>query len=104
MPSSFAKDVLKLTGGTVVAQAIALGFLPILTRIYSPEDFGILTLYIAISGILVVFATLRFEAAIMLPASDRHAADLVALVVLVVDRGGKILLRFSAIPSSSSCS
>lgn len=74
--SKFAKDVLKLTTGTVIAQALSIGFLPILTRLFTPEDFGLLTLYVALTSVLAAFATLRLEHAIILSRSNIGAAHL----------------------------
>ena len=39
--SEFGHDVLTLMTGATIAQAIPIAISPILTRIYSPEDFGI---------------------------------------------------------------
>ena len=49
--SSFTKNVLTLMTGTTVAQAIPIAISPILTRIYTPSDFGLLALFIAITAI-----------------------------------------------------
>ena len=46
--SEFTKNVLTLMTGTTIAQAIPIAISPILTRIYTPEDFGVFALYIAI--------------------------------------------------------
>ncbi|MEO0425635.1 MAG: oligosaccharide flippase family protein [Pseudomonadota bacterium] len=92
MNLSFAKDVLKLTSGTGLAQLLMIGVLPILTRLYSPSDFGALSLFVAISSVFSVIATLKFDAAIMLPASERHAADLVWLVIIVAASTSGLLL------------
>ncbi len=37
--SEFSKNVLTLMTGTTIAQAIPIAISPILTRIYTPEDF-----------------------------------------------------------------
>ena len=50
--SRFVRDVLLLSGGTGIAQVVALAMLPVLSRLYSPEDFGLLTLYISIVTVL----------------------------------------------------
>jgi O-antigen/teichoic acid export membrane protein len=77
--SSFFKNVITLMTGTGIAQAIPIALSPILTRIYSPEEFGLFALYAGFAAILVVVATGRYELAIMLPEKERDAATLIKL-------------------------
>lgn len=77
--SEFSRNVLTLMTGTTIAQAIPIAITPILTRLYTPEDFGVLALFVAISSIVAVIATLRYELAIVQPHSDEDAAALVVL-------------------------
>ena len=55
--SEFSRNVLTLMTGTTIAQAIPIAISPILTRIYSSEDFGMSALYMSIASILSVVAT-----------------------------------------------
>lgn len=48
--SSFARNVAVLAGGTAVGQAIVVLASPILTRLYTPEDFGVLAVYTSFLG------------------------------------------------------
>lgn len=57
---------------------------PILTRLYSPEAFGFLAIFISITSIVGVIACMRYELAIMLLKSDEKAANLLALCLLSV--------------------
>ncbi len=68
--------------GTGIAQAIPIAIIPILTRMFSPEDFGLLALYAACVSILGVVATGRYEIAIMLPKDDEDARLLLQLSML----------------------
>lgn len=81
---SFGAHVLTLMTGTTLAQGLAIGAAPILTRLYSPEDFGSLGVFISISSIIAVIGCLRYEMAIMLPRDDGDAANVLALSVLIV--------------------
>jgi len=54
--SRFTTNVLKLVSGSVIAQALGILLVPIITRLYSPADFGVFQLFIAISGILAVLS------------------------------------------------
>ncbi len=81
--SEFSRHVLTLMTGTTIAQAIPIAISPILTRIYTPEDFGIFALYMSIATLLSVVATARYELAIMLPKKDEDAANIVVLSLLI---------------------
>lgn len=83
--SAFARGVGVLVGGTAGAQALMVLAAPLLTRLYSPEDFGLLAVFTAILALFGVIAAGRYELAIPLPESDQDAANLTVLgFVLVV--------------------
>jgi len=77
--SEFSRNVLTLMTGTSIAQAIPIAISPILTRIYTPEDFGMFALYMSVASIVSVVATGGYEYAIMLPKKDSDALYLVIL-------------------------
>ncbi|RLA08695.1 MAG: translocase [Gammaproteobacteria bacterium] len=81
--SEFSRNVLTLMTGSTIAQAIPIAISPILTRIYTPEDFGIFALYMSIASIIAVIATGRYELAIMLPEKDEDAINIVALSAII---------------------
>jgi O-antigen/teichoic acid export membrane protein len=64
--TQFKKDFFTLSFGNGLSQIIAFLFLPVLTRLYSPEQIGEYALFLAAIGILVAFSTLRLEYAIIL--------------------------------------
>jgi len=77
------RNVLTLMTGATIAQAILIAISPILTRIYTPEDFGIFALYMSIASIVSVIATGRYELAIMLPKKDSDAINIVLLSIII---------------------
>lgn len=79
MESRLLKNILKLVKGTLIAQIISLLFYPIITRIYTPEDFGEFALIIGVASFFTVIATLRYEFAIILPKSNIHAKNIASL-------------------------
>ena len=81
--SEFVRNVLTLMTGTTIAQAIPIAISPILTRIYTPDDFGIFALYMSIAGIISVIATGRYELAIMLPKDDKDAINIGVLSIII---------------------
>lgn len=80
--SEFSRNVLTLLTGTTIAQAIPIAITPILTRLYTAEDFGLLALFVAITTILGSIANGRYELAIMLPEKDEDAINIAALGLL----------------------
>lgn len=81
--SEFTQNVLTLMKGTVIAQIIPIAVSPILTRMYTPEDFGLLALYMSILMILAGIASGKYELAILIPKSDGNAKIIVAASVLL---------------------
>ncbi len=75
--SEFTKNIFVLISGTGIAQAIPIAISPILTRMYSPKDFGLLGLYISICSMLGIMGSLRYDAAIIQSDNDEEAKQLV---------------------------
>ena len=80
----FIRDVTILGMGIGGAQAIAVAAAPLLTRLYTPHDLGILAVFTAASAIFTMAATWRYEMAIALPKSDADAANILSLSCLIV--------------------
>lgn len=77
--SEFGGNIAALMSGTVLAQALPIAASPILTRLYSPSDFGALALYMAIYSVIGVVVAGRYEVAIMLPKDNTDASNIMAL-------------------------
>lgn len=76
--------VATLLSGTAIALLISYLAQPILTRLYSPEAFGLFDTFVSLLGLLIPFASLRYEDAIMLPEDEREARDIMRLSLLLV--------------------
>lgn len=83
MSSEFLKSTMILTGGTILAQAIPMLFYPILTRLFKPEDFGLLASLAAITTILSTFATGKYETVILIQKSKKAAAYIFSLSIVI---------------------
>lgn len=81
--NDFAKNILTLLTGTTAAQIIPFAVSPVLTRLYSPDDFGVLALFFSICSILSVVAAGRYELSIVIPEKDEEAANIVALAIWI---------------------
>ena len=77
--SDFIRNIITLMAGTTFAQIISLLFLPLLTRLYTPEEFGYLAIYMSTAKILSTISTGRYELAVMLPKDDKGALNLMFL-------------------------
>ena len=76
-----AGPVLTLLTGTVAAQALVYLARPLLTRLFTPEAFGILGFYLATVAVLSSVASGKYEDAILLPADRREAAGVYTLAL-----------------------
>lgn len=74
---SFLKGVVAIAGGTAFAQAIGVVFMPLLTRLYSPEAMGQWGLFVSFLGVASVVVTLRYEVAIVAAPREEDALGLV---------------------------
>ena len=81
--SEFSRSVLTLMTGTTIAQAIPIAISPILTRIYTPEDFGVFALYTSITTLFAMIITGRYELAIMLPRKTNDAKQILYLSLFI---------------------
>jgi len=77
--SSFASNVVFMLAGTMLGQAASVLLAPVLTRIYSPDQFGTLSVYTAVLSILGVMAALGFDGAIPIATGGSELANLLAV-------------------------
>jgi lipopolysaccharide exporter len=76
---SLTRSVAIVAGGSALGQAISLAATPILTRLYTPADFGLMGVYSSLLTLVVTVASARYESAIPLPRKDRSAIDVLWL-------------------------
>jgi len=81
--NSFLLNVIKLISGTAFSQGILIVATPFLTRLYSPENFGTLAIYLAIVGTISLVSSWKYELAIMLPKKDEDAQALILLSIII---------------------
>jgi len=80
----FARGVTVLAGSNALGQIIALAAAPILTRLYTPADFGLLAIYMSLTTVFGVIVCLRYELAIALPDSDTEGLNVAAVALSFV--------------------
>ncbi|MEZ8709312.1 lipopolysaccharide biosynthesis protein, partial [Vibrio alginolyticus] len=80
----FFRSFMVLFSGNATAQAISIISLPFLTRLYSPEQFGVLALVISISMMLAILLTLRYEVSLVLADYDELKSIIKLISICIV--------------------
>ncbi|WP_130805792.1 oligosaccharide flippase family protein [Senegalia massiliensis] len=84
LKNNFTKSVLMITGGTAFAQFLSIVLSPIITRIYPPEQYGVLTVYVSILGMLSIVGSLKYEWGIPIADDEEKAINTLALSIIVL--------------------
>jgi O-antigen/teichoic acid export membrane protein len=79
LKSTFVRNVAMIAGGTVIAQLVTIAFSPIITRLYGPETFGILGVFLSVTTLLSTVSSLCYVYAIVLPKEDKDGLSLLYL-------------------------
>ncbi|MBC7364166.1 MAG: oligosaccharide flippase family protein [Candidatus Aminicenantes bacterium] len=80
--STFLKNILIVMSGTAVAQSISYALSPIISRLFTPEDFGVFGSFSAVAGIVGALITLDYSQASMLPKEKAEAINLYVLSLI----------------------
>lgn len=81
--SRFLRSAATLSSGQFIATAISFGFAPILSRLYSPSDYGVLATYMSVAVILSAVANLQMSRALVAEAEEERAHALLGLSLLL---------------------
>lgn len=90
-----------LAGGAAIAQGITVGITPALTRLFSPEEFGMLAVFTSALTILLAVSSLRYEFALPQVRNKKQAQTLVFLCLGLVLLTGLLVLILLAVASLS---
>jgi O-antigen/teichoic acid export membrane protein len=96
-PAGALGQVLTLLGGAVAAQAVALAVSPLLTRLYTPEQFGVFALFASLVTLIATGATGRYELAIIVPPGEGEALQLARLALLLAGAVSLAVLALSGL-------
>lgn len=78
---SVFQNMLVLAAGFGIGKIIGLISMPIVTRLYSPEDMGVLSVFVAITTLIVPLGTLLYTVALPLPKNDVLAMNLAVATI-----------------------
>jgi O-antigen/teichoic acid export membrane protein len=81
--SAFLRKLSILAGGSIFGQALVILSSPILTRLFTPAEFGLFAVFSGLAAIGGVIAALRYEFAIPLIADDAEAVAMVVVTAVV---------------------
>ncbi|KPP96408.1 MAG: Membrane protein involved in the export of O-antigen and teichoic acid [Bacteroidetes bacterium HLUCCA01] len=90
--SSFLRNIGKMMTGTGFAHLLGVLIIPVLTRLYTPDEIGLYASYLSMFTILYSVASLRFEYATLIPRTQREANNVTALATVLVTVFSVLLL------------
>lgn len=73
----YYRNFLTMLSGNTISQIIPFILAPILTRLFSPEEFAVLANFMAIVGVIGIISTGRLEMAIAIPKDHKKAQEIV---------------------------
>jgi O-antigen/teichoic acid export membrane protein len=85
------KGIFLIGSGSLLAQMVGILSTPIITRLFSPQDFGLFAVYLSITSVITIVASLRYELAIPIPRDEAAASNLFGLSLLLVATTSSIL-------------
>ncbi len=90
------RNMLVLAVGSSAAKAVGTLFIPVVTRLYTPEQYGLLTLFVSATALLTPFTSLRYSAALPLPRFRSAASSLLltCLMLLSISIGLMAVILF----------
>jgi O-antigen/teichoic acid export membrane protein len=77
------RSVFAVASGTALGQVVVVAFSPLITRIYSPEVFGLQGVFLSLISILGPLIALRYPMAIIIADSDDEALKIGRLALYV---------------------
>lgn len=92
----FFKHSLVLIGGTGFSILLQVLASPILTRLYSPADFGIFAIFFSIATFFSVIINAKYEQTILLPGSDNDSFLLV-FIAIIISTACSCLIMFAVV-------
>lgn len=81
--NSFLSNVIRVGSGSLFAQALGYLFLPLITRLYTPQQFGELGIFMAMFGVFAPFLGGKFEVALVLEKDKIQKMNLYLLSIII---------------------
>lgn len=81
--SDFTKNVAKVFSGSAIATVISVITLPIITKLFTPDDYGLYQLLLSFITIFISISSLKYEMAMVLP-KEKHVSRRIFQLALIV--------------------
>ena len=81
---TFLRNLSVVMTGTAIAQLIGFAMMPIVSRLFTPSDFGIFGSYNSVLSVLTAGVTLQYAQAIVLPTKKEEGISLLIVSLLSV--------------------
>lgn len=78
---NYWRDIAWQSSGSSLAQLVGIAGIPVLTRLYTPEDFAVQSLFLQVVTLTTALVTWRFEYFVQLPKLDDDVRALNGLVL-----------------------
>ena len=75
---SIFRSIATLLSGSVIGQLLSLAAYPVVTRLFSPDDFGLFNIFYSYIEVLMILSTGKYELALPIAASDSEARAVLA--------------------------
>ncbi len=99
--AGFVRDTAVLSAGLAASQALLLAAMPLWSRLYGPEQFAALGVWMAVGSVVSTLLLLRYDTCIVIAADDAQARALVRLGLVIALGGGTLLaLATWALPAA----
>ena len=83
LKNEYLKNISTVATGTFLSQLVLILFIPILSRIYTPNEFGLYSLFIAFSSSIAIISTFTYERAIVLP-KEKTESNFISILSIVI--------------------
>lgn len=92
--SNIGKRFLTIMAGTASSQLITIVAMPIVTRLYTPEMFGIFSVYLAFFNFCLTFTSLKYDSALLVARDEEETHQIMRVGTFFV-----VVMSLLAIPS-----
>ncbi len=78
------KNILKLISGEGIGRAVGFLMTPVITRLYTPTDFGMFAVFASVCALCYPFCTLRYTLVIPLHTNEKIGINSLAACILIL--------------------
>ncbi|MDD1782372.1 oligosaccharide flippase family protein [Enterovibrio sp. ZSDZ35] len=83
MEKSLIRSIMTLATGSIAASIVMAISIPVLSRFFSPEEFGVFGVYLSIVGLISLFASANIESALMLTSRKNERAIILKTCTII---------------------